>query len=366
MSRASSSSELLGTMPSATLGVMAVCVVLFAAQNVLGWDLQLFTMCPRLVLYTHDYYRVVTAALFHANLMHIGMNMLSTSAIGGMLERKLGTFRLFVSVWWAILLTSGVYLSIAYVASIGFGYDKWMYQHSVGFSGIIFHLSVLESNLQPGPRSVFGFFSVPSSVYPWVLLVVLQMIMPDLSFLGHLAGILTGTLQYYGLLDGLLLGESFLMDLEAKEIFRPVVSLRGFVATQQGGCGGVGGAGANPSLGHPSSMNCSSMCRALRAAWGRIFKVLRDALETLLVCVFGRGYRLNMNIRLWPRSSSFSSERSDRGVLRSFDYRRDHDLLLQEDDGDDSDEEGANGQQGWINGATVATMEQEPLVSRMV
>lgn len=327
----------MGSIPPATLGVMVVCSVLFGLQNALAWDLQLVTMCPRLVLYTHEYYRVLTSALFHANLMHIGMNMLSTSAISSMLEKKLGTLRLFVSMWWAMLLTSTIYISIAYFAHLGFGYDAWMYQHAVGFSGIIFHLSVLESNLQPGPRSVFGFFSVPSSLYPWVLLVVLQMIMPNLSFLGHLAGILTGTLQHYGLLDGLLLGETFLMELEMKEVFRPLVSLRGFVATQQSSGGGAG-----QSLGHPPSNNSSSICQALRTVWGLVFKFLRDLSETFVVCIFGRGHRLNMNVRFWPRSSP-ASDRFERGVIRPPDYDHSDNQFLLDDDG--ANDAGANGVQ---------------------
>jgi hypothetical protein len=43
-------------------------------------------------------------------------------------------------------------------------------------------------------RSVFGFFSVPAKLYPWVLLVLLQLLMPGISFLGHLGGILSGYL----------------------------------------------------------------------------------------------------------------------------------------------------------------------------
>lgn len=39
-------------------------------------------------------------------------------------------------------------------------------------------------------RSIFGFFSVPARLYPWVLLVVWQLLVPQASFLGHLTGLL--------------------------------------------------------------------------------------------------------------------------------------------------------------------------------
>ena len=38
--------------------------------------------------------------------------------------------------------------------------------------------------------SIFGFFSVPAKLYPWALLVFWQLLLPQSSFLGHLAGVL--------------------------------------------------------------------------------------------------------------------------------------------------------------------------------
>lgn len=224
----------LRNLPPTTLATIAVCVFLHIVQNLLGWNLQLFTMCPKLVLFSHEYYRVFSSALFHANLMHIGMNMLSAVAIGSSLEKRMGTLRLLFSIWWAILITSAIYILIAYIAYSVFGFETWMYQHAIGFSGILFHLSVLESRLHSGPRSLFGFFSVASWMYPWVLLVVLQLIMPNLSFLGHLAGILNGTLEYFGALDVLYVGDPFLVHLESLPQMRKFVELDAFVATTQG------------------------------------------------------------------------------------------------------------------------------------
>ncbi len=40
-----------------------------------------------------------------------------------------------------------------------------------------------------GQRSIFGLFTVPAHLYPWALLVFWQLLMPQVSFLGHLAGV---------------------------------------------------------------------------------------------------------------------------------------------------------------------------------
>lgn len=63
-------------------------------------------------------------------------------------------------------------------------------------------MAVDEASLSPLPtRSVFGLFSVPTRVYPWVLMLVLQFLLPNVSFVGHLAGILVGFAHTYGALS---------------------------------------------------------------------------------------------------------------------------------------------------------------------
>ena len=60
----------------------------------------------------------------------------------------------------------------------------------VGLSGVIFGLIVLDTHHSGvSQHSIFGLFSVPARVYPWALLVVWQLLVPQVSFLGHLGGI---------------------------------------------------------------------------------------------------------------------------------------------------------------------------------
>jgi hypothetical protein len=70
---------------------------------------------------------------------------------------------------------------------------------SVGFSGVIFALIVAEThvnNIQH--RSFYGLFSVPAAYFPWLLLVLWQFIIPQVSFFGHLSGILAGIMYSKG------------------------------------------------------------------------------------------------------------------------------------------------------------------------
>ena len=218
--------------------------------------------------------------------MHIGMNMMSTLTIGTMLEKQLGSFMMGLTILWGILLTSTIYMFISWILFVVLGYDKMMLQHSLGFSGVIFQLSVLESNLSPnrGSRSVFGVFQVSSKMYPWALLVVLQFIMPQISFLGHLSGILVGTLQYYGMLDILFPSDTYLREMELTDSFELLRRQPGYVVVPESGIR----RGETPR----------DIRAALLAGCGIIVVFVKNVCETIKVCIFGRGADANANIQL--------------------------------------------------------------------
>ncbi|KAL7534257.1 hypothetical protein ACHAWF_004769 [Thalassiosira exigua] len=289
MSRAS---EALASVPLATRFALATIAIAYGYQLLLDPPLRDYTMCPRSVLYEREFYRVVTSALFHANLMHVGMNGMSTAAIGGMLEKRIGSLMTALTIAWGILLTSATYLLVSWLLYAALGYEKMMLQHSVGFSGVVFQLSALESNLGPDrTRSVFGLFQVSSKLYPWALLVVLQVIMPQISFLGHLSGILVGTLQYYGALDVLFPSEARLREWEASDRFEVLRTQPGYASVPEEGF-----------RREPGDARA-----ALSAGLGGVCLFVANVCETIKVCIFGRGAEANANIQLGELSAAWGS-----------------------------------------------------------
>jgi len=157
-----------------------------------------------------------------------------------------------------------------------------MYQHSLGFSGVLFHLCVIQAYRHPNAtRSLFGFFSVSSTVYPWVLLIALQIIIPNISFLGHLSGILAGTLQVYGLLDILLPSHEYRIQCDQMDIIRPATSQPNYIKTP---------------IDDPNSAtgrNLHDLRQAVVRGFESVSRFLQHLFETIKVIIFGSDRREN-------------------------------------------------------------------------
>ena len=201
----------------ATRSIVSVCCAIQLSVFVFDVPLGQFTLSAARVLYQRELYRIVTAAFFHGGLMHILMNMTATVAIGGTLERMMGTAQYALTILWGVMLTGLLHVLASWTLATSLGDQAFVRPPSVGFSGVIFALAVIDSSWATAPtRSVYGIFSVPSKLYPWVLLLIMQVIIPNVSFLGHLSGILVGTFQAHGGLAYLHPSPAFLRELESR------------------------------------------------------------------------------------------------------------------------------------------------------
>ena len=195
--------EFLASVPVVTRALLIINVAAHIVIFVFSWSLNTFAISANLVINSHEYYRIVSAAFTHAGLMHIFMNMSSLLQLGLSLEAHFGSLQfLFLSLW-AILVVGMLYIALAVLFSyIDAGQ---FYASGVGYSGVLFTYALVEAyHTTEVSRSIFGLFSVPAKMYPFILLIILQVVIPNISFMGHLSGILVGLLVVYGGMNVLL------------------------------------------------------------------------------------------------------------------------------------------------------------------
>ena len=103
---------------------------------------------------------------------------------------------------WTIVLCGLLYCLQSWLLTKATGSMSYLMQPAVGYSGVLFAYILIECyHTTNTSRSFFGLFSVPTKLYPWIILVVMQFVMPNISFLGHLSGMLVGLLSVYGVMD---------------------------------------------------------------------------------------------------------------------------------------------------------------------
>jgi membrane associated rhomboid family serine protease len=217
--------ELVSNVPLVTLLCLIINIVVYIADNLgnYGENVALFSISAQSVLKL-QLYRLITASFVHGGLLHIGMNMMSLFALGPPVEQMFGTGQYFFIVLAFVIMQGIVY--VAFSILLSFIWPSYFYQSAVGFSGVLFAMAVDEATLSPFPtRSVFGLFNVPTKVYPWIMLIVLQFILPGVSFVGHLAGIVVGFLHAMGLLKWLVPSMALIRKFEQSPRAQRIVRL---------------------------------------------------------------------------------------------------------------------------------------------
>ncbi|XP_038981970.1 rhomboid-like protein 15 isoform X2 [Phoenix dactylifera] len=188
------------SVPFITSGVVILCGLIYLVCLLSGYD-SFIEICflPSEVVSRFQVYRIYTSVLFHGSLLHVLFNMLAL-----------------------------VPLVVAHIPL--YPYPFLMNECAIGFSGIIFSMIVIETNLSGvQSRSVFGLFSVPAKWYAWILLVLFQLLATNVSLLGHLCGILSGFAYTYGLFNYLLPGPSFYYSIESSSLLSACIRRPGFI-----------------------------------------------------------------------------------------------------------------------------------------
>ncbi|TRY64144.1 hypothetical protein TCAL_06293 [Tigriopus californicus] len=145
---------------------------------------------PDRVIFHGEWHRLWSHAFLHASDIHLYYNMLSFIWKGRDLERRYGPVHFAFILVILTCLSGLVHVGVAWAWAECFDSPGQLRQASIGFSGVLFALKVL-AQAGPNQSSIF-------SLAAWSELFLIQLSVPNASFLGHLSGIIAGLLYVYG------------------------------------------------------------------------------------------------------------------------------------------------------------------------
>ncbi|XP_068668785.1 rhomboid-like protein 14, mitochondrial [Aristolochia californica] len=150
---------------------------------------------PHLIIKNGDLRRFFLSAFYHMGESHLVYNMMSLLWKGIQLEISMGSLEFATMVIELLAMSQGITLLLARSLYIFFDYGRAYYnEYSVGFSGVLFAMKVvLNSHSSDDYAYVHGLI-VPARHAAWAELILIQLFVPGVSFLGHLSGILAGIL----------------------------------------------------------------------------------------------------------------------------------------------------------------------------
>lgn len=135
----------------------------------------------------------------HANAFHLILNLVALQPIVSQFERVNGTVRTGI-----VLNVLAVVTAIPWcILSIGFFPDDAVLGSSAWIFSFMGYWAIRESSKQPTTQLAPNLI-VPTWVLPIIYLVVIAVIIPSSSFIGHLLGLVAGWAMALGYLDPLI------------------------------------------------------------------------------------------------------------------------------------------------------------------
>ncbi|CAN7983116.1 unnamed protein product [Ixodes hexagonus] len=184
----------LNSIPPVTLAIVIVQACTFLGLVDLPWR-STADACISVdkVVFHRQWWRILYGAFEHGDSFHLYYNMVSFILKGMRMEAELGSayFLYIVSLFTG--LTGATLVGLSYLCGT-FVDPYFFHQCAVGFSAVIFALKVLNNHYWPGLNPTIMGMSIhmPSGYVVWAELILIQLVTPNASFLGHLAGILVG------------------------------------------------------------------------------------------------------------------------------------------------------------------------------
>ena len=129
--------------------------------------------------------------------MHLYYNMVSFILKGSYLEPMYGTLNFAILIGLLSAGCSAMYVGISYGLMQITGDWSYFTTCAIGFSAVLFALKVIGVCEERDRLHNVGGFSVPSKLAVWTELILIHLMVPNASFVGHLGGIIVGCIYCY-------------------------------------------------------------------------------------------------------------------------------------------------------------------------
>ena len=140
---------------------------------------------------------MVLSSFYHADDVHLIYNMLSFLWKGVQLESQLGSEAFALTLGQLLLLSQ---ISMVAISKLLATFTPWTApfnnECAIGFSSVIFALKTVLNSSDPSFSLVSGIL-LPTRYMAWAELLLIQLLVPNVSFVGHLSGILTGLMYLH-------------------------------------------------------------------------------------------------------------------------------------------------------------------------
>lgn len=148
-----------------------------------------------------QYWRAITSAFSHLNILHIAFNCMSLWNVG-YIEQSIGAIRYLTYSYLLVVLSTLAIYSIQWVLIHRFDRREYLNHYCVGYSCVVFGWLSINVVMAPGSgMQILGLVTIPNLLVPFFYLIFTSLLIQNASFIGHLAGIVGGFMIGYGLFD---------------------------------------------------------------------------------------------------------------------------------------------------------------------
>ena len=154
-----------------------------------------------------EWNRIILSAFIHVDDVHLYYNMLSLSWKGSNLEKSMGPVKFSQLVVFSLFISHVLMFLSSYTLYVVAGLDQLSSGFNtcaVGFSAVLFSLKYVWNSSCTDYSCIMG-INIPTRFAAWLELVLISVVSPNASFLGHFCGIVAGMLYLNGIVGIVML-----------------------------------------------------------------------------------------------------------------------------------------------------------------